>query len=358
MEQDNFSGQLFFDNIVYSLQNFGGISNYWYELTRQFLSSDEFDIHFFETESQTNNLFRKKLSINPEKIATTNRGGIVTERFFRIPLQTNKKGVFHSSYFRMPHKNTHINTVSTVHDFIHEKYHSYLRTILHNYAKKRAILESDIIITVSNNTRNDLLNYFPNINENKVVVIHNGVSELFKVLPDVRNEYSVDYVLYVGSRDHYKNFNFLVEVLSKRKDLELVVVGKPFSTSELKLINAKLHGKVKLYTGIETNQLNELYNNAFCLFYPSSYEGFGIPLVEAMKAGCPFIALKGSSITEVAGNAGILLESLSIEEALNALQIIENSRELLIKKGFAQGQLFSWENCYSHTRKIYQSLLV
>lgn len=356
MVKGELSRQLFFDNIVYALQPFGGISNYWFELTRRFLSSNEFDIHFFETGSPKDNLFRKSLTIDPEKIVNTNRGGIITERFFRIPLQVKGKGIFHSSYFRMPHMNTNLYTVTTVHDFIHEKYHGYLRTMLHNYAKRRAINESNIIITVSNNTRNDLLNYYPNVDENRVIVIHNGVSEHFKPLPN-KNKLLPKFVLYVGSRDHYKNFNFVLEVLSMNTNLELVVIGKPFSKTESKLLHSKLKQKVTLLTGIDTIKLNELYNSATCLFYPSSYEGFGIPLVESMKAGCPFIALKGSSITEVAGNAGILLETLNVDEASNAIQKIEKSRESLIEKGFVQSEKFSWQNCFNETQNIYKTLL-
>jgi mannosyltransferase len=99
-----------------------------------------------------------------------------------------------------------------------------------------------------------------------------------------------------------------------------------------------------------------LYNMAFALIYPSFYEGFGIPLLEAMKAGVPFLALNNSAIPEVAGNAGLLLESPDIGLFKNALEYIPAERETLIVNGFAQAAKFSWENCYQQTLSVYKEL--
>jgi mannosyltransferase len=101
-------------------------------------------------------------------------------------------------------------------------------------------------------------------------------------------------------------------------------------------------------------ELNALYNNAFALVYPSSYEGFGIPVVEAMKAGCPFIALNKSSIPEVAGDAGVLMDDLTIDFFNEALSRIKTDRDEIIIKGLNQVSNFSWEKCYYETLKIYK----
>lgn len=88
-------------------------------------------------------------------------------------------------------------------------------------------------------------------------------------------------------------------------------------------MNRLLPNRWKIFEEISTGQLNDLYNRSFALLYPSSYEGFGIPILEAMKAGCPFIALKASAIPEVAGNAGVLMKELSLHEFSMALNKIK-----------------------------------
>lgn len=339
------------DNLVYSLQNFGGISTYWYELSIRFLEDENLDILFYETGSEGENVYRKKMRINDSQIVKSNRGGLIFERFLNLP-SYNKENIFHSSYFRIPKKNPKTTIISTVHDFTHDLFYSGPRVWLHNFMKKEMINQSDRIITVSNNTRNDLLNFYPNINPDKVHVIYNGVSDDFCVLNSPANG-GVPYFLFIGSREHYKNFDFAVQITSKFKAFNLFIVGAPLSKKELSYVSQQLGTRYKIITGAGTEELNLLYNNAFCLLYPSSYEGFGIPLLEAMRAGCPFIAMNWSSIPEVAGDAGVLLEERNMEHAEKAVEYIMNNRQMIIIKGLEQSQNFSWDKTFQETKLIY-----
>lgn len=122
-------------------------------------------------------------------------------------------------------------------------------------------------------------------------------------------------------------------------------------------MNKYLHQRWELHTGLSNSELNILYNNAFALLYPSSYEGFGIPILEAMRAGCPFIALNNSSIPEVAGNAGVLLNELTRESLAYAFSNIKLNRELIISLGFTQSNKFSWDKTYDDTLNLYNKLL-
>lgn len=122
-------------------------------------------------------------------------------------------------------------------------------------------------------------------------------------------------------------------------------------------MNRLLPNRWKIFEEISNHQLNDLYNRSFALLYPSTYEGFGIPILEAMKAGCPFIALKASAIPEVAGNAGVLMKELSLHEFSMALNKIKKHREALIQQGVLQSQKFSWDQCFSETLKVYKGLL-
>jgi mannosyltransferase len=348
---------LYYDNIVYDLQNIGGISSYWYELTTRLLKNPVVNMRFYQTSSQGDNILRTKLNLNPDRIATRNKVGTLVERFRTLnDWDFAENGVFHSSYFRVPVKNAKVKVVTTIHDFTHDLFFKGPRVWMHNFAKRRSIERSDAIITVSENTKMDLLRFFPKLSETKIHVIYNGVSEKFRHLASV-DDREGSMILFVGNRDAYKNFNFTVDLVSRHKDYTLNIVGSPLSLAEQLHLDAVLPGRYIIHSYISTEHLNILYNQAACLVYPSSYEGFGIPLLEAMRAGCPFIALKGSSIPEVAGDAGYLLSSLDLDEADSALKEIVANKPSFSEKGYTRSQLFSWDKCYTETYKLYNSLI-
>jgi mannosyltransferase len=335
------SMNLYYDNIVYDLQTVGGISSYWYELTDRFWN---------------HNVLRRKLNLKRTQISVSEKSGKLIERYRRLndwPLQ--EPGVFHSSYFRVPVKNNKIKMVCTIHDFTHDLFFKGPRLWLHNFAKKRTIEESDAIITVSESTKKDLLKFYPKINESKVHVIYNGASEEFKQL-EVKNQNQL-HLLYVGARAAYKNFKFAVKLVQTQKDYHFDIVGSPLTVTEKAYLESTLKGRYTVHANISIEGLNLLYNQATCLLYPSSYEGFGIPLLESMRAGCPFIALNRSSIPEVAGDAGYLLDNLNLNEAREALAAITASRDLFSAKGHQQSLKFSWDKCYKETQQLYNSIV-
>lgn len=348
---------LYYDNIVYDLQNIGGISSYWYELTNRFLKDTKVRLKFYETSLGNNNILRRKLDLSQTPVAVSKNASKLVERFRRLnDWDFEEQSIFHSSYFRVPtRKNNNVKVVSTIHDFTHDLFFKGPRVWLHNFAKSRTILESDALVTPSENTKRDLLRFYPQLNENKVHVIHNGVSNDFKQDDEIVRDGLC--LLYVGARDEYKNFKFAVQLAGMRKDCSLNIVGGKLTPSEKLYLDSHLTNRYTVHTNITTGRLNTLYNMASCLVYPSSYEGFGIPLLEAMRAGCPFIALNGSSIPEVAGNAGYLLKSLSVYEANEALNVIIGARDVFTRTGLQQSQNFSWEKCYEETNKLYCDLI-
>ena len=345
---------LCYDNLVYSLQPFGGISTYWYELTQRMMKVQGLDLRFYETGGEHRNVCRKKLNIAAQQVIRSNRAGILVERFLKLPAYPNPH-LFHSSYFRLPEKNSNAYVVTTVHDFIHDIYFSGPRVWLHNRMKRSAILASDLIITISEHTKKDLLRFYPHLDASKVKVIYNGASESYYRLAQpmlVKRPY----FLFLGLRDVYKNFGFAVDVVVDQPGYVLYVLGPPLNAHERAMMEQKLPGRYKVFTAVDEGMLNELYNAAFCLLYPSEYEGFGIPILEAMRAGCPFIALNRSAIPEVAGDAGILLEAAELELAREAIMRIQNNRPELISHGLQQAQCFSWERCFEQTYQVYESL--
>lgn len=350
--------KIIYDNIIFSLQKAGGISIYWTELIKR-VSKKE-DITFYESENQ--NIFRKDLDIETQKESSIS---FKILRYLPFMKRLPKKSVFHSSYYRVSLQKDVVN-ITTVHDFTYEYFRSGLAKYIHMWQKGFAIKRSDGIICVSENTKKDLMKFYPMIEESKIKVIYNGAGDEFIKL-EYPKEFLIDkfkilkdkkYILYIGDRSSYKNFDIAVEVLKELKDFSFVVVGgKEFDDTEKE--NTKdIENRIHHFRGIGGDKLNTLYNNAFCLLYPSSYEGFGIPISEAMKAGCPVISTNVSSIPEVAGDAGLLVDDINVVSFIEEIRKLENDefRDELIQQGLEQAQKFSWDKCFDETYDFYQEV--
>jgi len=347
-----------YDNIVFSLQKAGGISTYWSELIIRLLR-DEVDVSFDEFNHQ--NIVRNTFTIKSESLHFRTARSLLLQRFRALPLRhQNERFVFHSSYNRITN-NPKASQVTTVHDFVHEKLYSGIRRSLHLMQKKKVLLAAKQIITVSENTKKDLLQFHPAIPKERIKVIHNGVSTDFYPMDEQEKQYLPEaghrpFLLYIGSREHYKNFKFTVRLLREIPEMDLYIVGSALLRNELQDLMQKIPGRWRHFNHISNARLNQLYNMAHSLIYPSEYEGFGIPLLEAMKAGTPFIALRNSSIPEVAGDAGILLERADIDLFKREIEVIPTKLNVLQEKGFIQADKFSWEKCYQQTLSVYKEL--
>lgn len=357
-ECDKYMINVVLDNIIFSLQKAGGISIYWFELIK--IIRNRYVVTFYENENI--NIFRKKIKLNVCKESLLSNRII---RYLPFLKKIPEKSIFHSSYYRVSLQKNVVN-ITTVHDFTYEYYGKGLAKLIHHWQKHFAINNSDGIICVSENTKRDLIKFFPKIDEVKIKVIYNGVSNDFFPLENKeglleKSFYKLitkKYVVFVGDRAEYKNFSLVLDAVRSNKFLDLVVVGgKCFSDTEKKEINV-LEERVHHFVGISSRDLNILYNNAYCLVYPSSYEGFGIPVIEAMKSGCPVITTRYSSIPEVAGEAGIYIENLSPADINEKLLLIDNIsiRNNFIELGFLQAEKFSWENSANETFAFYDKI--
>lgn len=333
--------KIIFDNIIFDLQKFGGISRYWLEVTDRFKDSNE--CYFF------NGLTNEKIS-NHFKLF--NKESVIPIRFLRyLDFQKKADGdIFHSSYYRIK-KGT--KNVITVHDFTYEYYRKGLARYVHSFQKKRAILNSELIICISESTKNDLYYFYPNLNK-KVKVIYNGVGNNFKNISDYTT--FNNRLLFVGDRKNYKNFNQLILALNYTNDFELDIVGGGKLTKQELSKLSKI--RFKHFEGISDEDLNKLYNSAFALVYPSSYEGFGLPIIEAFKAGCPVVCHKGSSTAEIAKDCAIVGE-ISPEFILESIIKLKDIdfRKKLVDKAFLEAKNYSWDKCFEQTQKAYESLL-
>ena len=283
------------------------------------------------------------------------------KRFFeriRRCFVDSKFDIFHSSYYRLP-SDTSIKVVTTVHDFTHQKYYNIFSNYINLWIKLRAIKRSNAIICISENTKEDLLNFYNPRDDQILRVIYNGISSDYKKIDNKDFTYD-NYFLFVGHRVKYKNFDFAIELLRKQNEFKLIVVGGDQDKEAFFLnIDKDLRNRIIFKGFVSNNELNKLYNRAFCLFYPSSYEGFGIPVIEAMAAGCPVIANDEClAVREIAQNNALFFS----HETKNFNDVFEDlcqaNRKEIIINAKNQAKNFNWSKTFNAVLNVYNSLVV
>lgn len=354
--------KIVFDNLIFSWQKMGGISIFWskiIELATQRIPQE--DVIFYEYPKADLNFVRKNIQLPQSQLRFFPNIWFSLQRYLNVSLaQISTPFIFHSSYYRICRNPKAINVI-TIHDFTYEKYTKGWTRRIHIFHKYQALRKADFIVCISKNTRQDLFHYLPEIDKNKVAIIHNGVSEIYRKLSpeDFPNppQLPQNFLLFVGSRAPYKQFDFSVKVAGS-SGLPLVVVGSPLSAKEeekLKSYNVNYISK----TFPTDQELCYYYNHATALLYPSEYEGFGIPVIEAQRCGCPVLAYNASSIPEVIGDSPLLLDELHLDKALPLLLRLlqeESFRNEVIRKGLENAKQFSWIKMQDQYLTLYQKL--
>lgn len=358
--------EIVLDNIIFSLQKSGGVSVVWEQHLQRLVQDEAFLCRFLEYENAELNFFRQQLQLNKDRIDLRSPTLLFLKRYLNLNSKNEEKHLFHSSYYRLEKGNNVIN-VTTVHDFTYEYFVKGLSKNIHSWQKNSAIHNSDGIICVSQNTKKDLLRFLPSINANKIRVVYNGVDDAFKIVKsDVvfRKRHSFqdfDYALYVGDRRTvYKNFEMAVGACALAKMPLLIIGGGELTKEEVNVLETRLgFGNFASLFGASVEELNYYYNKAYCLLYPSLYEGFGIPVLEAQRAGCPVIATKASSIPEVIGNQYLAIENPTPQKIANKIRELSFHNDLRtesIEVGFEKSKDFSWQNTYKETTDFYKDL--
>lgn len=296
-----------------------------------------------------------------------------------LPYLVNQLGVdlLHSLHYTRPIRLSCPSAV-TFHDMtflLYPEKHTWYKRHFFPLAIKLSAKYADAIITVSESTRRDSMELL-DIPSNKIFTTQLGVSEKFRKVnlhdlkEEVRQKYKLPqkFLLYVGLIEPRKNIPLLIDafklLIESGVDQSLVIVGgfgwgyrNILKQIEKIAIKNKIH-----FTGyIPTKHLPVIYNMASVFVYPTYYEGFGFPPLEAMACGTPVVSTDVSSIPEIVGDAGILVPTGDVNALLNAVtEILENQslREGLIRKGKKRASLFTWERTAQETVKVYDKLLV
>ena len=256
--------------------------------------------------------------------------------------------------------------VLTVYDLIHERYPEFFVNSEGTIRpKKTAANRADHVICISENTRRDLVEYC-GVAEEKTSVVYLGVDMDFLQTNTTWKYHSRPFILYVGARGGYKNFKRLLRAFAQSarlpKSFDLLCFGGgPLQAIERQsIVDAGLRPEQVIQMSGDDKMLAALYRHASAFVYPSIYEGFGIPPLEAMAVGCPVVCSNSSSLPEVVGDAAETFDPLDEEAMRVAIERVIDSpsrRNELITAGRERYPLFTWKNCAHKTERIYRELL-
>jgi len=362
------------DGVIYYSQKAGGISRLFSEILPRICTYDEgiriqllLNKESIQSLPQHEHIIHKPIYkidpfLRPWRFWRHHVNAVKAE----VSLQTirnSKNKIWHSTYYTLP-KRWKGTTVLTIYDLIYELYqHSDFTSAEDHEVRKRirdAVLYSDKLIAISHSTKKDIESIL-SVADEKIQVIHLACSNIFRKIA-YQKPAGRPFILYVGKRNGYKNFLGLLQsfaVWSKNKDFNLVVVGPDWSADEkLKVTDLGLSEKVFLMPYPDDVTLCNLYNQAFVFVFPSLYEGFGIPLLEAMACGCPIIASRIPSTIEIAGNIPIYHEPGNIEQMLSNMdQVYDEPRESeRTLKGLSVAKTYSWDITARQTAEVYRSM--
>lgn len=323
----------------------GGVVTYTKNLAEELVKRPELEMVFFY--SSMRKLYRGTLKNVKRFPLPSTALEIIFNKFRKIPIEKfiGPIDIFHSSDWIQP--KTKAKKITTYHDVVPLKYPEWSHPKVVSVHKRRLALvekEIDMVIAVSEATKKDLLE-ISKIPEEKIKVVYEGVSEKFKPqdtkeIEQFKGKYKLpdEFILAIGGVGERRN---LKGVREAAKNYNLVIAGETIPW-------------------ISDEELPLLYGAAQVLLYPSFYEGFGLPVLEAMASGTPVITSNVSALPEVGGEAALYVnpeDKDGIRKTIRELMENKRIREKMIKKGFLQAKKFTWEKCANETVNVYHKLM-
>ena len=365
IKRDKEDISVFYDFQAFSMQINGGISRYFYEVISEMEKKKQVSVSFFQginrscynVDGKNNglvNYYSERTDIRNIEVLDLINANLIG-KYTNI---AEEFSIYHPTYYHDLNVGKYGKMILTVHDMIHEKYHLDSVT---SFRKRKMVNKADGIIAISQSTKNDLMEIF-GVNDKKIKVIHLANSLNFEIREDALIE--EPYILFVGNRGGYKNGELLIKAYAgsnMKNELMLVFMGGGAPTpKEKELIESYgIVDSVAFCFG-DDRKLANLYKYAKLFIYPSSYEGFGIPLLEAMHYGTPVITARSSSMTEVAGEAAVYFRPDSLDSLIYAINKLAGNKELREKykeRGFEREKQFSWKKCAEETYEYYCDML-
>jgi len=365
--------RILYDFQAFSIQKFGGISRYFTEILKRLKSNSELSIDIACVASSNRYLVDSSLLVKNFFEGLTFKGkGKLSEILNRMTLRDRlKKGefdIFHPTYYyEMYHLSRSKRPfVITIHDMIHEKFLRDEPASAELIENKKILAQNAAhIIAVSETTKSDIVEAY-GIGDEKISVIYHGNS--LGDVDSVRSKsiaVNQNFILFVGSRSGYKNFDLLLEAFARlirsHPDILLFCAGGgAFSADEMQKISLlNCMGRV-VQRNASDEEMTLLYKNALYFVFPSKYEGFGIPVLEAFSQGCPVAASNCPALVEVCGDAAAYFDPNSVDSIHHTLCKMIESEQLryrLSRLGTERERLFSWDVAALRTFDVYKKVL-
>ena len=361
--------RILYDGQIYKFQIAGGISRYFTNLISKlpqsftpYLSVPHSNKVLYPTHPNLKASIYKQF--RPLRISNQ-----LEKYYFRMANASKDFDLAHPTYHilltRQELSQYRFPVILTVYDLILEIFRAQMDSSgIYIEQKRKAISAAQHLICISENTKKDLIDFY-SVPEEKISVTHLASSIDRSLSHGAEKVPPLPYYLHVGSRNaFYKNFDTLLfafaKAVSVQPEVMLCVVGSPFDEAEIKLIKElDLSDRIQHFRYASDTHLAKLYRCSIALIYPSLYEGFGIPPLEAMSCGTVVVASNSSSLPEVVGDAGILFDPEATKDLADILlELLNNKakRERLINKGYERAQKFSWNNTVSQTLEVYYSV--
>lgn len=361
--------RIFYDGFIYDYQAHGGINRYFNEIIARLPDSVEPTVSTYLGPRKNWPRHPRLRLVRSKPFARWPALAGIGKAWMRLRVRGTPRDLAHPTYFLMltPSELQAFRgpVVITVLDMIHEIFADTVdpdREIAR--AKAACIERADAILCISEHTRADLIARFPAAAARCVVTplassMAVDESALAAAEPPER-----PFFLHVGGREAYKNFPFLLrawtEFRALRPDVQLVVVGRQWLPAELALLaDLKVEDSVVHRGEADDARLAVLYRQSLALIYPSLYEGFGIPPLEAMRCGTAVLCSRAASLPEVCGDAPLYFDPRDGEMLLARLLAVADSVEVrrgCIERGAARAQLFSWDRTAAQTWEVYRQL--
>ncbi len=363
--------KVFFDHQKFTTQRYGGISRYFATLIQAMKLDTDFSYelgvlfsnnHYIKDEFQPfNNAIGRKLL----QSEYGRKAHLVNELYCKYLLGKNDFDVFHPTYYD-PYFIGKLKKpmVTTIHDMTYERLPEYFWANDPLTEQKRINADkADRIIAISETTKKDLMEFL-DVSEQKIEVIYHGIDIAtplsFHVIPNLPKRY----LLFVGDRSGYKNFYLFIKAFAsiqeKYPEVEVILTGGgKLATGDKEFIRKlKLTEKIK-HIQVTDEELNYLYKNAMFFVYPSLYEGFGLPILEAFKAECPVLLSDTECFKEIGADAVVYFEQRNQDHLTFMLEELINKEELrkeLVGKGNQRLLQFPIQKCVDQTLALYQTL--
>lgn len=366
------TARIVYDGTIFTSQIAGGISRYFRRLIEEMARLRPawfFDLHIVDDGSAIaqlpsgNNVrITRRHHLRPAWCCLPLNYGSR-----QLNIRTAKPTILHSTLARPFHFPT-CPTVVTIHDAIVEKVPEFYSGKRHSRARRWwrwSATHADAVLTVSRTSRSDIIEVW-STNASRVHVTYPGVEEVFHQTPsgdDPSRSSTFDrpYLLYVGHRGEHKNFRILAEAMANPAlgDFDLVLAGGGEQVLETQTWTDTDRRRLRHLRGVSDSELRRLYAGAAALVFPSLYEGFGFPLVEAMSCGTPVVASDIPSSREVCGDAAEFFPPRDADACARAILRVQDQerRRSLIHKGIERARQFTWSSCAQETLRVYEELI-